>query len=70
MARKLRGIAAFAAAGMALLGLRAAAQDLGSEADGRPFMVGGKSWRNQAAFVESGARCARSRLSGRTPHYE
>ena len=58
MTRKLLGIAALAAAGIALFGLRAAAQGLGSDASERPFTIGGKSWRSQAAFVESGARCA------------
>jgi len=58
MTRKLLGIAALAAAGMALFGLRAAAQGLGSDASERPFTIDGNSWRSQAAFVESGARCA------------
>lgn len=30
----------------------------GNSADHRPFVINGKSWVNQEAFIESGARCA------------
>ncbi len=57
MEKDLR-IAALAAAGMGLCAFSAAAQGLGADAGERPFALGGRSWRSQAAFVDSGARCA------------
>jgi hypothetical protein len=50
--RKLGGMAMVTAL------LMAAVPAVGRSDDDKPFTLGGRSWRSQKAFVESGARCA------------